>query len=323
MVSLGLLLTRNHRLLSIAAMLDMFETINRFYVSAEQEPKFEISLFYPGEQQPPGYSSHQLFPISSARQLNLILIPAFSTQEISISLQANSDCIPWLKTQYAGGAELASFCTGAFLLAASGLLNGKPATTHIHSALAFQKNYPDVELRASEVLTHSEGVFTSGGATNTFHLLLLLVELHCDREKAVQAAKYFAIDMDRHKQAYFGVFEPILNHRDELVSSVQRKIEKSFSDNTTIEEMLVDIPASRRNIVRRFKLATNCTPIEYLQKTRIEAAKKMLEQTNNTILEVMMDCGYNDLKAFRQLFRRSTGMTPTSYREKFGFRMTA
>ena len=123
--------------------------------------------------------------------------------------------------------------------------------------------------------------------------------------------------MDREQQTYFGTFLPAQNHGDELVSIAQQRIEKSYQEAGTIEDLIQDLPSSRRNVVRRFKHATGLTPIEYLQKTRIEAAKKLLEQTNQRMLEVMLSSGYNDPKAFRKVFRKTVGMTPTEYRDKF------
>lgn len=134
---------------------------------------------------------------------------------------------------------------------------------------------------------------------------------------ALRIAKMFAIDMDRDQQAYFGTFQPIQNHGDGLVNMAQERIEKEYQEGSTIEEMIQDIPASRRNVVRRFKQATGVTPIEYLQKTRIEAAKKLLTQTDQSVLEVMLNSGYNDMKSFRQLFKKSAGLTPKEYRDKF------
>ena len=147
--------------------------------------------------------------------------------------------------------------------------------------------------------------------------MLYLIQKYCDRETAVRIAKVFAIDMDREQQSYFATYLPGQNHSDELVALTQQKIAAAYRDAETIEQIIRDVPASRRNIVRRFKQVTGITPIEYLQKTRIEAAKKLLEQTNQQMTEVMLNCGYNDAKAFRKIFRKTVGMTPTGYREKF------
>lgn len=314
---LGILLTQQHRLLSVAAMLDVFDTANRYYEADGKPPFFQIALLQPAGSQPVAYSEHPVYALNAAPQQDIILIPAFASNDMGSAVKANGECLAWLQQQHRQGAEIASFCTGAFLLAASGLLDKRPATTHIHAAGAFAKAFPKVQLRASEITTFHQGIYTSGGATNSFHLMFKVLEKYCGGEMAVRVAKYFAVDMNREQQTYFGTFQPVQNHKDELVSALQQRIENSFNKAGTIEELLTEIPASRRNLARRFKAATGVTPIEYLQKTRIEAAKNLLEQTDHSIMEVMLQAGYNDLKAFRQLFRKNTGMTPTAYREKF------
>ncbi len=316
MKRLAILLTNQHRLLSVAAMLDVFESANQ--LQGEARPVFfSISLIYPSNGQPAVYSKQPSLALPDAGQQDIILIPAFGASDINQAVQDNVEFIPWLQHQYKNGAEIASSCTGAFLLAATGLLNNKPATTHIQAAGSFAKAFPTVKLNSREITTFEGGIYTSGGATNSFHLLLRVLEKYCGREVAVSTAKYFAIDMNRSQQAYFGTFQPVHNHKDELVSDLQRRIEARFDKAGTLEELLAEIPASRRNLARRFKATTGVTPIEYLQRTRIEVAKGLLETTDHSVQEVMFQTGYNDQKSFRQLFRRTTGMTPTEYREKF------
>ncbi|TLV00695.1 GlxA family transcriptional regulator [Dyadobacter luticola] len=317
MVQLGLLITNSHRLLSVAAILDVFESVNHF-LEKQNEPKFyHISLLTQDEKPDAYYGKYTLQPLQSAGNFDLILIPAFGAGDLAASVSGNKMFIPWLWEQHKNGAEIASFCTGAFLLAAAGLLNGREATTHIDSAQALASNFPDVILKSNAVVTEDKGIFTSGGATSSFHLMLYLIQRHCGKELTLKTAKMFAIDMDREQQTYFGTFAPSQNHGDGLVNMAQQKIEKEYQEGSTIETLIQDIPASRRNVVRRFKQAIGVTPIEYLQRTRIEAAKKMLAQTDQSVLEVMLNSGYNDLKSFRQLFKKSTGVTPKEYRDKF------
>jgi transcriptional regulator GlxA family with amidase domain len=316
MVQLALLVTNKHRMLSVVAILDVFESVNRFYKSDGQPDFFDIKLYTPGETLL-AYGTHTVHPISEAGEPDLIFIPAFAAEDLASAIGENGILIPWLHKQYGRGAEIASFCTGAFLLAATGLLNGKRATTHMNATIPFSTSFPYVLLTADAVVTDDNGTYTSGGATSSFHLMLYLIRNYCGKEMATRIAKMFAIDMDRENQMYFGTFEPALNHGDGIVNMAQQRIEKEYQDGRTIEELIQDIPASRRNVVRRFKQATGVTPIEYLQKTRIEAAKRLLEQTDQSVLEVMLNSGYNDLKSFRQLFKKSAGLTPKDYRDKF------
>jgi transcriptional regulator GlxA family with amidase domain len=322
MVNIGLLIQRDYKLLSIAAILDVFETVNRFYTDSNEPAFFNIQLLSLDEdistnKEAFGYQKQNL---QQAQQINLILIPAFTTTDMPQTLQKNQLFIPWLHQQYKAGAAIATFCTGAFLLGASGLLNGKIATTHVDASNGFASAFPLVNLKADKTVTQDDRLYTSGGATSSFHLLLHLIQERCGKSMAIRAAKVFAIDMDRDKQSYFSTFQPSHSHNDELVASAQQKIESNYHDTATIEELIKDIPSSRRNIVRRFKQTIGITPIAYLQQTRIEAAKKLLEQTAQQMTEIMLNSGYSDPKAFRKMFKKSVGMTPTQYREKFHVR---
>ena len=316
-MQVAILLIKGHRLLSTAALLDVLETANRFYAENGSTTPFTIHLLRQTGQDAENFNGFTVQTAGAGSNYGLILIPSFNHEGIDEAIEHNLAWIPWLQTQYANGAALASFCTGAFLLAATGLLNNRPATTHINAGNAFARLFPLVQLQSEAVVTEQDRIYTSGGATNTFHLLMLLLEVYCSKQIAVRAAKIFSIDLDRSRQTYFGTFAPHHDHGDSLVKQAQEKIKNNFSRVNTIEELIVDVPASRRNLVRRFKQVTGITPIEYLQRTRIEAAKQMLEQSGCSIMEVMLESGYNDLKTFRALFKKTVGMAPKMYRDKF------
>jgi transcriptional regulator GlxA family with amidase domain len=319
MKQIGVLLTKNYKLLSLAAILEVFETVNKLNKAAKEEHAFQIYLLANEVEKgaPKEMFDYPLTILKDAPLMDIILIPAFTSDHIQEALKENSPCIPHLISQYQRGACIGTFCTGAFLLGASGLLNGKIATTHVDASKGFANAFPAVLLKADKTVTQDGRLYTSGGATSSFHLLLHLVQEFCGKDMAIRIAKIFAIDMDRHRQSYFSTFQPSKDHNDELVASAQEKIERNYHDAATIEELIKDLPSSRRNMVRRFKHITGITPIEYLQQTRIEAAKKLLEQTGQQMTEIIYNSGYNDPKAFRKVFKKSVGMTPTQYREKF------
>lgn len=314
---LGILLTQGHRLLSIAAMIDVFESVNSLYTASGKAPLFTIKLLQDSLPAENNYSGYTPEFIEAQDTCDIILIPAFKPDVLPGAINNNTSYIPWLHEQYSKGAAIASFCTGAFLLAATGLLNGRPATTHIDAGGHFSRTFPEVLLQADAVVTEADRVYTSGGATNSFHLMLRLIEVYAGRAVTIRIAKQFSIDIDRTIQTYFGTFLPIDNHNDDLVKQTQHSIKHNFKTAGTIEEIIAHIPSSRRNLVRRFKQATGITPIEYLQKIRIEAAKEQLELSRSSIMEVMLDSGYNDIKTFRTLFKKNVGMTPKMYRDKF------
>ncbi|MET0635267.1 MAG: helix-turn-helix domain-containing protein [Chitinophagaceae bacterium] len=320
-MEVAVLVPYQYKLLSVAAILDVMETANKILNSTGQGEYYRITVIIPGEIRPDRYlGRYQQRSVDDPYEPELILVPSFTTDDMATTIQDNKEFIPWIIQNYKSGAQLASFCTGAFLMGATGLLKGKVATTHVDACPAFARLYPDVLLMPEKTVTQDGRVFTSGGSTSTFHLLLHLVQSHCGKELAIRLAKIFAIDMDRQHQTYFSTFHPPRNHTDDLVATAQQQIEDRYNSSGTIEEMIRDIPSSRRNMVRRFKLVTGVTPIEYLQLTRIEAAKKLLEQTAQQMTEVILNTGYNDPKAFRKVFRKTVGMTPTEYREKFQVR---
>lgn len=322
MKKIAILLSKNYKLLSVAAILDVFETVNKFHLASNKEAPFDIKILVSEDQLLKNEEAfgYKLNAISTDERMDLILMPAFTTDDMKQTLQENLVCIPHIIKQYNDGASLGTFCTGAFLLGASGLLNGKIATTHVDASNGFANAFPEVKLKADKTVTQDGRLYTSGGATSSFHLLLHLIQEFCGKEMAIKIAKVFAIDMDRDKQSYFSTFQPSRNHNDDLVAIAQDKIEANYHDTATIEELIKDIPSSRRNIVRRFKQITGITPIEYLQQTRIEAAKKLLERTAQQMTEVIFQSGYSDPKAFRKIFKKSVGMTPSQYREKFQVR---
>lgn len=322
MKKIGILLSKNYKLLSVAAILDVFETVNKFYQESEQDLPFQIHMLASKQTTLTLKEAfnYQLLAVDEVELMDLILIPAFTTDNMPQTLMDNTVCIPHIIKQYQQGASLATFCTGAFLLGASGLLNGRIATTHVDASNRFAAAFPEVKLKADQTVTQDGRLYTSGGATSSFHLLLHLIQEYCGKEMAIRTAKIFAIDMDRDKQAYFSTFESSRNHNDDLVALAQDQIERNYHNTATIEELTKDLPSSRRNMARRFKHVTGITPIAYLQQTRIQAAKMLLESTSQQMTEIIFKSGYNDPKAFRKVFKKTVGMTPSQYREKFQVR---
>lgn len=321
-MQVSIVLTNKYRLLSLAAIVDVFETTNSLLRQDGKPELFQLAFVgaTPKKGLPDSIAHIPYHPFNTNEFHDLILVPAFGSVDLPTTLGENSCFLPWLREQHLQGATLASMCTGAFLLAASGLLDDRRATTHVDAADKLAAFFPKIKLQQDAVVTHDANIYTSGGATSGFHLKLALIQKYCGREMAVRIAKVYAIDMDREHQSYFGHFSPVETHDDELVMRVQHKIKNEFTDIKSIEEAIADIPASRRNFVRRFKQATGLTPIRYLQKTKIEAAKKLLENSEKGLFEIMLSSGYNDMKNFRQLFKENTGMTPKAYRDKFAMR---
>jgi len=254
--------------------------------------------------------------IQDVKRADLIIVPPLSGNMKS-AVEINKDFIPWIVKQYKNGAEAASLCVGAFLLAATGLLNGIQCSTHWLYANEFRNTFPDVHLVDDKVVTDQNGLYTSGGATSLWNLLLYLVEKYTDRETAILASKFFLLDIGRQSQSAFIMFRGQKEHEDDTVKKAQEFIEQNFHEKITVDELCGMFGVGRRTFERRFKKATTNTIVEYIQRVKIEAAKKELETGRKTVNEVMFDVGYTDTKAFRDVFKRIAGISPVDYRNKY------
>jgi transcriptional regulator GlxA family with amidase domain len=247
---------------------------------------------------------------------DLIIIPALDG-DMSKIIEANQEFIPWIQKQYAAGAEVASLCVGAFLLGATGLIEGKKIATHWMAANEFRTMFPNVTVVEDKILTDEQGIYSSGGAFSYLSLILYLVEKHAGKETAVFCSKAFQIDYERRSQSPFIVFSGQKTHEDEPIKEAQEFIEKNFQEKITVEQLASMLALGRRNLERRFKKATANTVVEYMQRVKIEAAKSSLESSKENVNEVMYKVGYTDPKAFRLTFKKITGLSPLQYRNKY------
>jgi len=249
---------------------------------------------------------------------DLVIVPAMFSTRILEVVRKEAKIIDWLKQQYKAGTELASICVGSFLLAATGLLNGKKATTNWMFADLFRKNYPHVTLEDDKIIVDQGKIYTCGGAFSFTTFMIYLIEKFCGHEVAITASKILMINVHQQPQTSFSIFQFQNNHADEAIAMVQKYMEKNYNKTITMTEMAGISSMSPRNLIRRFEQATSNTPLEYLQRFRIENAKKMLENRNDGIEQIAMKCGYEDMSFFRKVFKRHVGMTPREYKDKYG-----
>ena len=306
----------------LAAITDpryMFTAVNQFLEAAGKPALFNVNLVGLTKEIK---LNNGLFSIHTDKLLDevgttdLIFIPALSG-DMKAALELNKEFIPWITEQYYRGAEVASLCVGAFMLASTGLLRGKKCSTHWLFANEFRAMFPDVTLVDGNIITEEHRLYSSGGATSYWNLLLYLVEKYTDRDTAILASKFFAIDIDRNSQSAFMMFQGQKEHDDAEIKHAQAFIEENFNDKITVDELADMNALGRRSFERRFKKATNNTVVEYIQRVKIEAAKRALEKSRKNISEVMFDVGYTDTKAFRDVFKKITGLTPIEYRNKY------
>jgi transcriptional regulator GlxA family with amidase domain len=297
----------------------MFTAANEFLKAEGKKPLFNVELV--GHKKAVKLMNdlvtvHPDRTIDEVKKTDLIFIPAISG-DIKTALELNKKYVPWIIEQHRKGAEVASLCIGAFLLASTGLLNGKKCSTHWLSAEDFRMMFPEVELVDGSIISEENGIYSSGGANSYWSLLLYLLEKYTSRETAILASKFFAVDIDRDSQNKFMMFKGQRNHSDEAIKKIQDHIEKNIEEKMTIDELAEIVSLGRRSFERRFKDATNNSVLEYIQRVKIEAAKRSLETSRKNISEVMFDVGYTDTKSFRDLFKKITGLSPIEYRNKY------
>jgi transcriptional regulator GlxA family with amidase domain len=296
-----------------------FSAVNQFLQASGRAPLFAIRLAGLQENivlNQGLYTVHAQALLQDIEQTDLIIIPALSGN-LQQALEANQAMIPWIQQQYQQGAEVASLCLGAFLLAATGLLKQQPCSTHWGFLEEFRQYYPDVALQDGAIVTETNRIYTSGGAHSYWNLLLHLVEKYTDRDTAILCAKYFAIDMDRNSQSAFAMFNGQKDHGDLPIREAQEFIEAHIDERLSVDALADQVAIGRRSFERRFKQATNNSVLEYIQRVKIETAKRQFERSRKNVQEVMFDVGYTDTKAFRQTFKKITGLTPLEYRNKY------
>jgi len=308
----------NAPLSSLVLTVETIEKANEHFIHRGEDPVFRPTLVGEGKSQ----MNNGLFAIQKNMltrgdyQADVIIVPALG-DDIEACLKKNKKNIEWIIQQYKNGAEVASLCTGAFILAAAGILDGKQCSTHWAAADAFKVMFPRVKLAIKKIITDERGVYTSGGALSAMNLVLHIIGKYYDRETAIYCSKIFEIEYDRNDQSEFIIFSGQKNHDDKEIRRAQLFMESKVSDKIIIDDLCSRFSIDRRNFDRRFKKATGNSPYEYLQRIKIEVAKKYLETSRKTVNEIMYEVGYSDVRAFREVFKKYTGMSPIDYKNKY------
>jgi transcriptional regulator GlxA family with amidase domain len=304
---------------SIEGPRQVFTEVNAFLIRMGKPPVFKVELAGLSRSIP---VYNGMYTVSANRlthdihRTDLIIIPALEGDMVK-NLENNQDFVPWIIQQYKAGAEVASLCVGAFLLASTGLITGRQCATHWMAANDFRRMFPEVNLVEDKIITDELGIYSSGGAFSYLNLILYLIEKYAGRDIAVFCSKAFQIDIQRDSQSPFIVFKGQKEHEDEPIKKAQEFIERNFGDKITVDRLADMLAIGRRNFERRFKKATSNTVVEYIQRVKMEAAKMSLESSRENVNEVMYNVGYTDPKAFRTTFKRITGMSPLQYRSKY------
>jgi transcriptional regulator GlxA family with amidase domain len=248
---------------------------------------------------------------------DLVFVPSFGL-DLEGALQRNAPVIAFLREAHAAGTRVAGVCSGVALLAASGILDGRRATTHWGLLESYRERFPAVDWQPDAVVTEDGGVYCGGGVYAALDLALYLVEKHCGRQVALECARSLLIEMPRDCQAGFAVLPVGSRHEDEVILRAEEWIRQHCREDVHFEALASRLCMSPRNFIRRFKRATGLAPVDYVQRLRVHAARRMLEDGEASVQEVCDKVGYSDPAFFRSVFKRHTGLTPAAYRKRFG-----
>lgn len=308
---------------SIISPYKILKAVNDFLKQVKQtkEDQFKVELVGLSKENHLYEGAFTVTPhkhIDQIEKTDLIIITTIDGDLIG-EIENNREFLPWIRKHHLeNDTEIASLCVGAFLLAETGLIDGMDCATHWIAADLFRERYPQINLLPERIIIENNGIYSSGGAFSIHNLILYLVGKYWGRESEIWCSKLFEIELDRVSQNHFAIFQTQKNHEDQPIKDAQTFIEQHYSQKISIEQLAKMFALSGRNFIRRFKKATANTPVEYIQRVKVEAAKKRLESSGSDhIHETMYDVGYSDAKAFRNVFRRHTGLSPLEYRKKY------
>ncbi|ROM76601.1 AraC family transcriptional regulator [Pseudomonas brassicacearum] len=313
---LGVLIYPGAQLAAVHGLTDLFAVAQR--IAAEQAsaqlPQLRVSHWQAaGDEAPQRVFDSDPGP---AGKLVALLIPpslaGFSEGQISRAL------MDWLRAQHAGGTVLGGVCVGSILLAESGLLDGRSATTHWTSAKSFAARYPKIKLNADKPIVDDGDLITTAGLMAWSELGLRLVDRLLGPSIATRTAQFMVIEHSDSASQCGSNFAPILGHGDAAILKVQHWLQSSGAVDVSLGAMAERAGLEERTFLRRFRAATGLKPTEYCQHLRVGKAREMLEFTNGTIDHIAWTVGYQDPSAFRATFKKITGLAPSDYRAKFG-----
>jgi len=322
MKKVSILVPEDTATIAVTGPMDILTQAGKYWMGLDlsrTEPYFDIELVSLTNRSVKTLSNYYITCHTSAAKVqktDLVLIPSL-LGDFKNRIKSNSKFIQLMQEQYEQGAEIASFCTGSFLLAATGLLNGKKASTHWMATGEFERLFPEVELVSDKIIVDEGRLYSSGGAVSFLNLTLYLIEKFCGRETAIFISKSMMIDMQKAPQNAYAIFSGQKDHNDEIILKVQHYIESNVEKKLGIDDLARVALLSRRSLARRFIEATGNSPKEYVQRMKVEEARRMLEFGNETAQEIFYKIGYEDHVTFRKIFKKYTGLLPGEYRKKF------
>ncbi|HZE84706.1 MAG TPA: helix-turn-helix domain-containing protein [Puia sp.] len=319
MIHISILVLKEAILSSVDAPRQLFSKVNEFLEAKGRSPMFQVNLVSSSRETRINNGIYTIRcdqTLDEITETDLIIIPMICNG-FPKAIEANREFIPWIIDQYKNKAEIACLCSGTFFLAATELLNSKNCAVHWAAANEFRTMFPAVKVANDKIITYDQGIYTSGGNYSYLNLILCLIEKYAGREMSIFVSKMFEIEIKRESQALFMIFTGQKDHEDEPIKKAQEFIENNYQDKITVDQLTTMLALSRRNFERRFKKATANTVIEYMQRVKIEAVKKGLETSRKTVVDLMYEVGYSDIKTFRTTFKKFTGLSPIEYKNRY------
>ena len=320
MKKVSILLLKHLNLSGLETARQGFLEANNYHIMKRRSPVFDVELVGNGEEVELEDGLYAIRPqrsIQKFQETDLLVIPPVKGDKIKEALRDNAEFAAWIAAQHQKGAEVASLCLGAFVLGASGLLDHKKCVTHWRAAEEFKALFPETQLLTDKIITDQDGIYTGGGSFSSANLILYLIEKMVDRETAIHCSKHFQIEMGRNSQSPFVIFNGQKNHGDAIVLKAQLILEQEYARNLSVDQLAGQLCFSRRTLERRFKSSTGNTISEYLQRVRVEAAKRHFEKGGSPVKEAMYLVGYSDAKFFNALFKKHVGLSPSEYRTRY------
>ena len=262
------------------------------------------------------YNIHADKTINEITKTDVIVIPLLCG-DFPKAISNNKKYKEWLIAQYHNNAEIVCLCVGSFFLASTGLLKDRKCAVHWAAKNEFRTMFPDIKIIDDTIITDENGIYTCGGGFSYLNLLLYIIEKHLGREISILASKMFEIDIERKSQNPFVIFMGQKKHTDEIVLAAQEFIENNPRSTFTVDQISDKFGVGRRTFERRFKRNTGNSIVEYIQRVKVEFAKKYLETGRKTVNEIIYEAGYNDIDAFRKVFKKFTDLSPIDYRKKY------
>ncbi|MFC6672035.1 GlxA family transcriptional regulator [Marinobacterium aestuariivivens] len=300
-IRIGILLYPGCMKSAVYGLEEMLSLANRVCAEQGRDERFDIRLCET--------------PSTDEASYNAIVVPPCVDGDYyrapSPALQA------WIRHCFDEGSLLCSACAGAFILAATGLIEGRPVTTHWNLADAFACQYPGVRLRSEENLIDDGDLLSAGGLMSWMDLGLELVARFSTPAVMHALGALLIVDTARREQRYYRRFAPRLDHGDRAIAKAQRLLQKEYRHALTVPALAAHCHLTERTFQRRFVRATGLKPLQYLQRLRIQKACERIESSLDTFGAIAWDVGYEDLSAFRKMFVRVTGLTPSAFRKRF------